>query len=803
MKKIFLLVLVLITSMFLLCSCECKHKELSKADCTTPQKCLKCDASIGAALGHTDGAWITDKEPTCTEDGSKHQVCSVCNATIKTETLTKLDHTEVVDAAVAPTCTTDGKTEGKHCSVCNEVLVAQTVVNKLGHTEVIDADVAPTCTADGKTEGKHCSVCNVVLVAQTVVNKLGHTEVVDIAVAPTCTTDGKTEGKHCSVCNEVLIAQTVVGKLGHTEVTDVAIAPTCTTEGKTEGKHCSVCNEIFVAQETIEARHNYVATIVNRDCGNNAKKVYTCADCHHSYNEEIDSIGLEFNLTSVSSATMNGYGRYQKYYEITTIGGYGIILLKYELFINEPDIYPTSIVDFTSETSVTVSFTGYADAIDNYVYKITAKDEAGNISIYRFSLKDESLINYEHKGEIEHTFSDWSVTKESTCSEYGEKQSVCSVCNNTITDIVEKKPHTVAVDEAIPSNCMQTGLTEGSHCAVCETVIVAQTETPAGEHSYENKICICGRDVSDEAIATYDLSKNQDGSIIAYLTNTNSGQKVYILGNGEMKNYLNYGTNVSPFKENKSIIEVYIGEGITSISDYLFYFCTNLRLVNIPQSTTYIGSSSFIYCSLCTVTLPKGLTRIEHNAFNGNFKLTNLIFPESLEYIGTNAFTNCNITSIYIPKNVSYIGVGAFSYNNEIYKLTVDKNNITYHSSNNCLINTATKTLISGCKNSIIPADGSVTCIDEAAFAGCEFISFIIPDCIVEIRTYAFIGCDFIQIVIPISVNKIDSNAFLYCYSLTTIYCEVSSQPSNWSKDWDRVDAFPDKYVTVVWGYSK
>lgn len=37
-------------------------------------------------------------------------------------------HTEIIDAAVSATCTTDGKTEGKHCSVCNETLVAQNIV---------------------------------------------------------------------------------------------------------------------------------------------------------------------------------------------------------------------------------------------------------------------------------------------------------------------------------------------------------------------------------------------------------------------------------------------------------------------------------------------------------------------------------------------------------------------------------------------------------------------------------------------------------------------------------------------------
>ena len=167
-------------------------------------------------------------------------------------------HTEVEDAAVAATCTEAGKTAGKHCSECNEVLVAQETIPAKGHTEVEDAAVAATCTEAGKTAGKHCSECNEVLVAQETVPAKGHTEVDDAAVAPTCTEAGKTAGKHCSVCNTVTVAQETVPANGHTEVDDAAVAPTCTEAGKTAGKHCSVCNTVTVAQESIPAGHKFV-----------------------------------------------------------------------------------------------------------------------------------------------------------------------------------------------------------------------------------------------------------------------------------------------------------------------------------------------------------------------------------------------------------------------------------------------------------------------------------------------------------------------------------------------------------------
>ena len=81
-------------------------------------------------------------------------------------------HTAVVDAAVPATCTTTGLTAGKHCAVCNTVIVEQTTIPANGHTEVVDAAVEPTLVKTGLTEGKHCSVCDAILVPQQTLDML-------------------------------------------------------------------------------------------------------------------------------------------------------------------------------------------------------------------------------------------------------------------------------------------------------------------------------------------------------------------------------------------------------------------------------------------------------------------------------------------------------------------------------------------------------------------------------------------------------------------------------------------------------
>lgn len=134
-----------------------------------------------------------NREATCTEKGYAKYVATFdvdwAEEQVREYTTDMLPHAEVVDEAVPASCTTSGLTEGKHCSACGEILVAQEEVPSLGHTEVVDEAVEPTCSETGLTEGKHCDVCGEVLVAQEEIPALGHYDGNEDKVCDYCTAD--------------------------------------------------------------------------------------------------------------------------------------------------------------------------------------------------------------------------------------------------------------------------------------------------------------------------------------------------------------------------------------------------------------------------------------------------------------------------------------------------------------------------------------------------------------------------------------------------------------------------------------
>lgn len=220
----------------------------------------------------------------------------------------------------------------------------------------------------------------------------------------------------------------------------------------------------------------------------------------------------------------------------------------------------------------------------------------------------------------------------------------------------------------------------------------------------------------------------------------------------------------------QDITDVTIPNSVKIIGNGAFEDCIGLTSITIPDSVKSIGSLAFSNCSsLTSITIPDSVTSIGDYAFLGCSSLTSVTIPDGVTSIGYSAFRGCSsLTNITIPKSVTSISNSAFSICSSLNQILVAEGNTVYHSAGNCLIKTSEKILITGCKSSIIPTDGSVTSIGSSAFSGCgSLTSITIPDSVTSIGSSAFSDCSNLMcITIPNSVTSIGDWAFYGCNGL-------------------------------------
>ena len=200
---------------------------------------------------------------------------------------------ETEDDTNEPTAaeTTDGETDAPECE----------------HVEEIIAGTPATCTKAGLEDGKKCTKCGEITLAQKVIPAFDHTETELPAVAPTCTATGLTAGKKCTVCNEITVPQNDVKALGHawdngTVAENVACGQTadityvCTREG---------CNETRVDTGAV-VEHDFKETDrVDATCTTAGSVSYKCdrAGCTEEKTDVIDALG--HNITKVDAKDAN------------------------------------------------------------------------------------------------------------------------------------------------------------------------------------------------------------------------------------------------------------------------------------------------------------------------------------------------------------------------------------------------------------------------------------------------------------------------------------------------------------------
>lgn len=106
--------------------------------------------------------------------------------------------------------------------------------------------------------------------------------------------------------------------------------------------------------------------------------------------------------------------------------------------------------------------------------------------------------------------------------------------------------------------------------------------------------------------------------------------------------------------------------GYTKVRDSMFSGCSNLTMVEMPNTITDIGNNAFYNCGkLALTSLPSGLKNIGDNAFQRCLALAITFLPDGLETIGGKAFyMNPKLSFTQIPASVKTIGALAFSYDN-------------------------------------------------------------------------------------------------------------------------------------------
>ena len=232
--------------------------------------------------------------------------------------------------------------------------------------------------------------------------------------------------------------------------------------------------------------HKYVKlSVTDPTCTEKGYTTYKCSDCGDTYKADfVDALGHDYNTSGKVEPTCT-----EKGYDMHVCSRCG-------------DIYKDNFVDALGHT-VVVDPAVAPDCTH------TGLTEGSHCSVCNEVLKAQETVP-----ATGHSYN--KVVTEPTCTEKGYTTYTCSVCGDSyVADYVDALGHTVVVDPAVAPDCTHTGLTEGSHCSVCNIVLKAQETVPATGHKYDK--VVTAPTCTEKGYTTYTCSVCGDSYVADYV----------------------------------------------------------------------------------------------------------------------------------------------------------------------------------------------------------------------------------------------------------------------------------------------
>ncbi len=159
-----------------------------------------------------------------------------------------------------------------------------------------------------------------------------------------------------------------------------------------------------------------------------------------------------------------------------------------------------------------------------------------------------------------------------------------------------------------------------------------------------------------------------------------------IWGKGKMEDYsyvhdfeIGKSTPTSPWGElREQVLRIELGEGVTSVGAFAFYFFEKVEEVLLPKSLDSIGEDAFGYCiRIKQIDLPEKLTSIGEGAFSRCGWLETITMPDSIQRIGSTAFANCtDLKTMKLPSGLTTISYGMFANCSDLQEVTISEGTV-------------------------------------------------------------------------------------------------------------------------------